>query len=190
MDDQAIVRRRASIPVSIPVVSIQIVHFRPFLCSFQVADGEAGSSQSARQRLDSLDSTANLPSDCRPAPRTAVPPPRRPPPIHLGGICPWHLPPRPDAQQSAQFVACPGALISAAQFVACPTEIIGHLVDTSITSQSSSDRITTISSADMGCGRGYLTFSLHSFLSKKYSDHKPSQLSSKKMPPLPIDPFK
>ena len=49
-------------------------------------------------------------------------------------------------------------------------EIVGHLVDTSITSQSSSDQVTTISSADMGCGRGYLTFSLHSFLSKKYSD--------------------
>ena len=49
-------------------------------------------------------------------------------------------------------------------------EIVGHLVDTSITSQSSSDQITTISSADMGCGRGYLTFSLHSFLSKKYSE--------------------
>lgn len=49
-------------------------------------------------------------------------------------------------------------------------EIVGRLVDTTITSLPSSDQIATISSADMGCGRGYLTFSLHSFLTKKYSD--------------------
>lgn len=49
-------------------------------------------------------------------------------------------------------------------------EIVGRLVDTTLTSLPSSGQITTISSADMGCGRGYLTFSLHSFLTKKYSD--------------------
>jgi len=49
-------------------------------------------------------------------------------------------------------------------------EIVGRLVDTSITAVPPSEQITTIRSADMGCGRGYLTFSLHSFLSKKYSD--------------------
>ena len=49
-------------------------------------------------------------------------------------------------------------------------EIVGRLVDTTVTSLPLSDQITTISSADMGCGRGYLTFSLHFFLTKKYSD--------------------
>lgn len=49
-------------------------------------------------------------------------------------------------------------------------EIVGRLVDTTIASLPSSDQIATISSADMGCGRGYLTFSLHSVLTKKYSD--------------------
>ncbi|KAL7544100.1 hypothetical protein ACHAXR_013578 [Thalassiosira sp. AJA248-18] len=47
-------------------------------------------------------------------------------------------------------------------------EIVGNIVDnaSSTSSESSLSRIRVI---DMGCGRGYLTFSLHSYLSDKFA---------------------
>ena len=48
-------------------------------------------------------------------------------------------------------------------------EIVGNLVETSMAAQSKK-QLVSIRSADMGCGRGYLTFSLHSYLTKKYGE--------------------
>ena len=44
-------------------------------------------------------------------------------------------------------------------------EIVGNLVDNALNSDTSPSRIRVV---DMGCGRGYLTFSLHSYLSNKF----------------------
>lgn len=49
------------------------------------------------------------------------------------------------------------------------TEIVSGLVDSSIAGRGGED-ISSINVVDMGCGRGYLTFSLHSFLHEKYGD--------------------
>ena len=44
-------------------------------------------------------------------------------------------------------------------------EIVSGLVESCIASRKG---VSTISTVDMGCGRGYLTFSLHSYLNEKY----------------------
>ena len=58
-------------------------------------------------------------------------------------------------------------------------EIVGTLIDNDISSNTSSppSKIRTI---DMGCGRGYLTFSLHSYLYKKFEADKdePASIST------------
>ena len=45
-------------------------------------------------------------------------------------------------------------------------EIVGKLVDNYVTTSSNTE--TSMQVIDMGCGRGYLTFSLHSYLCTKY----------------------
>ena len=52
-------------------------------------------------------------------------------------------------------------------------EIVSNLVDTNYHSSSNS-KVKNIRVIDMGCGRGYLTFSLHSYLSDKYNDDSSS----------------
>ncbi|KAL7450617.1 hypothetical protein ACHAWC_002502 [Mediolabrus comicus] len=52
-------------------------------------------------------------------------------------------------------------------------EIVSNLVDTNCYSSSNS-KAKSIRVIDMGCGRGYLTFSLHSYLSDKYNDDSSS----------------
>lgn len=49
-------------------------------------------------------------------------------------------------------------------------EIVGNLVDRADTTSSAIDQPITV--LDMGCGRGYLTFSLHSYLQDKYKTVK------------------
>ena len=49
-------------------------------------------------------------------------------------------------------------------------EIVSNLVDTSYSQDSLNNNAKNIRVIDMGCGRGYLTFSLHSYLFDKYND--------------------
>jgi len=49
-------------------------------------------------------------------------------------------------------------------------EIVGNLIEASLSSMPSFQKLSSINTADMGCGRGYLTFSLHSYLINKYAD--------------------
>jgi SAM-dependent methyltransferase len=54
-------------------------------------------------------------------------------------------------------------------------EIVSNLVDTSYYRDSpNNNKSKNIRVIDMGCGRGYLTFSLHSYLSDKYNDDSSS----------------
>jgi len=55
-------------------------------------------------------------------------------------------------------------------------EIVGNLVDNYVTTSSSNQ--TTARVTDMGCGRGYLTFSLHSYLTTKYLSVENARISS------------
>ena len=48
-------------------------------------------------------------------------------------------------------------------------EIVSNLVETSYPQVSSNSEEKNIQVIDMGCGRGYLTFSVHSYLSDKYN---------------------
>ena len=47
-------------------------------------------------------------------------------------------------------------------------EICDHLIEGALATEKNNDTDRTISIVDMGCGRGYLTFALHSFLREKY----------------------
>lgn len=55
-------------------------------------------------------------------------------------------------------------------------EIVGSLVDNYVSISSSNQ--TPVQVTDMGCGRGYLTFSLHSYLSTKYLSVGDTRISS------------
>ena len=55
-------------------------------------------------------------------------------------------------------------------------EIVGKLVENYVT--TTSDAKTSVQVIDMGCGRGYLTFSLHSYLCTKYLSLEDAKISS------------